>query len=94
MEEAGSYGFKSDVCMQGMGGVDWTLLLEFGSLAGRRRWPKEGNGDHGFLVALSVDGLCLGEWTGQEVHFWQQVGKWCNSIMSEASDVGLRENGL
>lgn len=40
----------------GLGSLARALQL----LVGQRRWSTEENGDPGFLVALSVDGLCLG----------------------------------
>lgn len=65
-----TYGFRSDTGMQRLGGVDWTLLLES---VRERRWPKEENGDHGFLVALSVDGLCLENGLGRRLTFGSRL---------------------
>lgn len=62
LRAAGSCGFKSDIGRQGLverGGLG-SLARALQLLVGQRRWSTEENGDPGFLVALSVDGLCLG----------------------------------
>lgn len=62
LEAAGSCGFKSDIARQGLVERDGlgSLAKVWQLLVGKRGCSKEENGNPGFLVALSVDGLCLG----------------------------------
>lgn len=78
--EADLFRFKSDGGMQELPverGRSGSLARVLQLLIGEKGCAKEENGDPGFLMVLSVGGLCLGRWTGREVHLWQQVGKWC-----------------